>query len=74
MKKFLQKIFKYKVGQYALYILFYAVILPMVFIGKTIYFTSKLIRALGFLLMGKIHSAKEEVTRWDVELYLKDVL
>jgi len=74
MKKFLQKIFRNKVGQYALYILFYAVLIPMVFIGKVIYFTSKPIRALGFLLMGRIHSAKEEVTRWDVELNLKDVL
>jgi len=74
MKKFLQKIFRYKAGQYALYILFYAVIFPMVFIGKTIYFTSKPIRALGLLFMGKIHSAKEEITRWDIEVSLKDVL
>lgn len=72
MKKFLQKIFKYKAGRYALYILFHMFFLPTMFLGKIIYFISKPLRALGLFLMGEIHSAKEELTDWRVNINLKD--
>jgi len=62
MRRILQKILKYKLGENVLYILFSSVVL----IGIFLFSISKLIRAFGLLLMGNKHSAKEEITQWDV--------
>ena len=74
MRKILQKIFENKTSKYALYIVFYAVILPIHLIGKLIYLSTKPVRFIGFLLMFNIHSAIEEITDWRISLNLKDVL
>ena len=74
MKTILQKIFQYKIGEYALCILFYTVILPIHLLGKVIVLITKPVRALGLLLMGNVNSAVEEITDWRISLSLRDVL
>jgi len=63
MRKFLN----YKIVKYFLYALLYAVIWPTMMIGQSVYYLSKIIKIIAYLLMFKIHSVKDELK------YFKDI-
>jgi hypothetical protein len=74
MKAFIIKMYNNKVGRIILYLVFWILIVPIMIIGRVLFYFSKVIRALGFLLMGEVHSAKEEITEWEIMLNINDVL
>lgn len=64
-----------KIKDYVLYALLYAVILPLMIIGQFIYYISKLIKIIAYLLMFKIHSVKDEVKNFkNVNYSVLDVI
>lgn len=65
---------KNKVGRALLFVVFHLVILPIILIGRLLYYLSKLIRSVAYLLMGNFGSAKEEVSDWSVYTSIKDAL
>jgi len=74
MRKLLQKIYETKIGKWFLRIVICVIVIPIYYTGVAIYYTSKLIRTTGFLLMFSFNSAKEELTDWRISLNIKDVL
>ena len=64
-----------KIKDYVLYALLYAVIWPLMIIGQLIYYISKLIKIIAYLLMFKIHSVKDEVKNFkDIDYSVLDAI
>ncbi len=64
-----------KIKDYVLYALLYAVIWPLMITGQFIYYISKLIKIIAYLLMFKIHSVKDEVKNFkDIHYSVLDAI
>jgi hypothetical protein len=57
------------------YYVLYAVIWPLMVTGQLIYYISKLIKIIAYLLMFKIHSVKDEIKNFkDIDYSVLDAI
>ena len=71
----MKKILNSKVVEYFLYALLYLVIWPIMITGQSIYYLSKVIKIIAYLLMFKIHSVKDEIRNFkDINYSVMDAI
>ena len=58
--------------KYLIYVI-YAIWLPFGILGMGLYYTAKILRAIGFFLTLNMKSAKSEITDWSLMVDLGDL-
>jgi hypothetical protein len=74
MKNLIQKLIRFKIGRALLWAFIIIFIVPIQILGRSIFYFSKILRAISYVLMFNIYSAKEEITDFSIWLEVKDVL